>query len=77
MLIHQESMNKTGKGKGGGTGVDETGNLDENFLRWVWQQMLQVVHIIHEERIIHADLKPANFLFVEVSSIINECVLFT
>lgn len=26
--------------------------------------MLQAVHAIHEERIIHSDLKPANFLFV-------------
>jgi serine/threonine protein kinase len=28
------------------------------------QQMLRAVHSIHEERIIHGDLKPANFLFV-------------
>ena len=27
--------------------------------------MLQAVHSIHEERIIHSDLKPANFLVVE------------
>jgi tRNA A-37 threonylcarbamoyl transferase component Bud32 len=38
--------------------------LDENFLRVLWTQMLQAVHAIHTERIIHGDLKPANFLFV-------------
>ncbi len=27
--------------------------------------MLSAVHCIHEERIIHGDLKPANFLFVK------------
>ena len=30
-----------------------------------WQQMLEAVHTIHEERIVHGDLKPANFLFVQ------------
>lgn len=30
-----------------------------------WQQMLEAVHTIHEERIVHSDLKPANFLIVE------------
>lgn len=28
-------------------------------------QMLEAVQTIHEQRIIHGDLKPANFLFVE------------
>ena len=36
-----------------------------NFVRLTWQQMLTAVHCIHEERIIHGDLKPANFLFVK------------
>ena len=35
-----------------------------NFIRLTWHQMLNAVHCIHEERIIHSDLKPANFLFV-------------
>jgi serine/threonine-protein kinase TTK/MPS1 len=26
--------------------------------------MLEAVHAIHEERVVHSDLKPANFLFV-------------
>lgn len=38
--------------------------LNMNFIRLTWQQMLSAVHCIHEERIIHGDLKPANFLFV-------------
>ena len=38
--------------------------LDMNFIRLTWQQMLIAVHSIHEARIIHGDLKPANFLFV-------------
>ncbi|KAK9842292.1 hypothetical protein WJX81_004955 [Elliptochloris bilobata] len=38
---------------------------DENFIRLYWQQMLQAVHTIHEARIVHSDLKPANFLVVE------------
>ena len=39
--------------------------LDINFVRLTWQQMLKAVHFIHEERIVHGDLKPANFLFVK------------
>jgi serine/threonine-protein kinase TTK/MPS1 len=39
-------------------------SLNMNFIRLTWQQMLTAVHAIHEERIIHSDLKPANFLFV-------------
>jgi len=38
--------------------------LNMNFIKLTWQQMLHAVDSIHEERIIHSDLKPANFLFV-------------
>jgi len=38
--------------------------LNENYIRLYWQQMLEAVQTIHEERIIHSDLKPANFLCV-------------
>ena len=27
--------------------------------------MLQAVHVIHEEKIVHSDLKPANFVIVK------------
>lgn len=39
--------------------------INHNFKRVYWQQMLEAVHTIHEARIIHGDLKPANFLIVE------------
>ncbi|EFN53107.1 hypothetical protein CHLNCDRAFT_10750, partial [Chlorella variabilis] len=39
--------------------------IDENFIRLYWEQMLQAVDTIHRERIVHSDLKPANFLVVE------------
>ncbi|KAI4320512.1 hypothetical protein MLD38_033984 [Melastoma candidum] len=41
--------------------------IDENWLRFYWQQILQAVRTIHEERIVHSDLKPANFLLVKGS----------
>ncbi|KAJ0241467.1 Serine/threonine-protein kinase MPS1 [Hirschfeldia incana] len=43
-------------------GSDRT--IDENWLRFYWQQILQAVNTIHDERIVHSDLKPANFLLV-------------
>ncbi|XP_057444021.1 serine/threonine-protein kinase MPS1 isoform X2 [Lotus japonicus] len=46
-------------------GYKET--IDENWLRFYWQQILQAVNTIHEERIVHSDLKPANFLLVKGS----------
>ncbi|XP_041013450.1 serine/threonine-protein kinase MPS1 isoform X4 [Juglans microcarpa x Juglans regia] len=44
-------------------GTNQT--IDENWLRFYWQQILQAVNTIHEERIVHSDLKPANFLLVK------------
>ncbi|KAH6782727.1 putative protein kinase 1 [Perilla frutescens var. frutescens] len=46
-------------------GSDAT--IDENWLRFYWQQILLAVSTIHEERIVHSDLKPANFLLVRGS----------
>jgi Protein kinase domain len=48
-------------------GPDNIRPLNINFVKWMWYQMLNAVHSIHEERIIHGDLKPANFLFVKGS----------
>lgn len=40
-------------------------NLNPFFTRMVWQEMLEAVDYIHENRIVHGDLKPANFVFVK------------
>ncbi|KAG4306210.1 hypothetical protein PORY_000198, partial [Pneumocystis oryctolagi] len=41
--------------------------LDINFVRLYWDQMLQAVQAVHDQKIVHSDLKPANFLLVEGS----------
>nr|GMD81904.1 serine/threonine-protein kinase mph1 isoform X1 [Ipomoea batatas] len=46
---------------------DCNATIDENWLRFYWQQVLLAVNTIHEERIVHSDLKPANFLLVRGS----------
>jgi len=33
-----------------------------NYIRVYWQQMLSAVNTIHNNRIVHGDLKPANFV---------------
>lgn len=48
-------------------GIGSLSPLNMNFIRLTWQQMLNAVYCIHEARIIHGDLKPANFLFVRGS----------
>lgn len=37
---------------------------EANFIRMTWMSMLEAVESLHEKRIVHGDLKPANFLFV-------------
>ncbi|EAU86010.2 other/TTK protein kinase [Coprinopsis cinerea okayama7 len=39
--------------------------LNMVWVSYYWQQMLQAVHVIHEEKIVHSDLKPANFVLVK------------
>lgn len=39
--------------------------LNPFFARMVWQEMLEAVDHIHQNRIVHGDLKPANFVFVK------------
>ncbi|CAI5461802.1 unnamed protein product [Closterium sp. Yama58-4] len=39
--------------------------IDETVLRHFWRDMLRAVETIHAARIVHADLKPANFLIIE------------
>jgi serine/threonine protein kinase len=40
--------------------------FNHNFVGMYWQQMLSAVHQLHEMRVVHSDLKPANFLSVQV-----------
>lgn len=56
-VIQQQTLSRNKDGR-------NRSSLDMNFIRLTWQQMLKAVHSVHEERIIHGDLKPANFLFV-------------
>jgi Protein kinase domain len=57
-VLQQQAVNAVTKSPG------QRPQLNMNFIRLTWHQMLNAVHCIHEERIIHGDLKPANFLFV-------------
>lgn len=41
-----------------------SGGIDANFVRYMWQQMLRAVQTVHAAKIVHCDLKPANFLLV-------------
>ncbi|KAI1300844.1 Dual-specificity kinase, spindle pole body (SPB) duplication and spindle checkpoint function [Mortierella claussenii] len=41
--------------------------FDIHFIGLYWRQMLEAVQVIHDEKIVHSDLKPANFLMVEGS----------
>jgi hypothetical protein len=50
---------------------NEKGYVEGNFARLAWQQMLEAVQTIHEERIVHGDLKPANFLFVRAGVLVS------
>ena len=35
------------------------------YMRMVWERMLLAVDFLHQQRIVHGDLKPANFVFVK------------
>ena len=36
---------------------------DPHFSRYVWRAMVEAVAYMHEQRVVHGDLKPANFVF--------------
>ena len=39
-------------------------NIPIKTVKQYWEQMLKAVKVVHDRDIVHADLKPANFLFV-------------
>jgi len=41
--------------------------LDFHIIKTYWKQILEAVKELHEERIVHGDLKPGNFLFIKNS----------
>jgi serine/threonine-protein kinase TTK/MPS1 len=45
--------------------LDSERNLTLGDIQIIWRQILEAVHMIHNERIVHSDLKPSNFLLVE------------
>lgn len=44
--------------------IAQTEPMGVDKIRYYWRQMLEAVQVIHDERIVHGDLKPANFLLV-------------
>lgn len=43
----------------------EGAKFDPTFTRFYWKEMLECVQAVHDEDIVHSDLKPANFLLVQ------------
>lgn len=42
----------------------EGSKLSPHMIRFYWQEMVKVVHEIHQRHIVHSDLKPVNFILV-------------
>ena len=42
-----------------------------NILRYLWECMLEAVAQVHRLRLIHADIKPANFLLARTSCLLS------
>ncbi len=43
---------------------NKNGTISEGMRMFYWEEMLQAVHVLHKEGIVHSDLKPPNFLLV-------------
>jgi serine/threonine-protein kinase TTK/MPS1 len=63
--VLQQQQQLVASSSSDGSSSSSRRQLNMNFIRLTWQQMLSAVHCIHEAKIIHGDLKPANFLFVK------------
>jgi serine/threonine protein kinase len=46
---------------------DGASGLDEVTVRYIWREMLLCVNVCHEHHVIHLDIKPPNFVFVDGS----------
>ncbi|CAM1154309.1 TTK (predicted) [Pycnogonum litorale] len=44
--------------------LSTNGKIESHCLWFYWHCMIKAVQVIHEAGIIHSDLKPANFIFV-------------
>ena len=44
--------------------VSKDQELTDAKTKFYWEEMLETVDVVHQEKIIHSDLKPANFLIV-------------
>lgn len=44
---------------------ERSGSIDGIFIKFYWRGMVQAVNDIHQHGIIHADLKPVNFILVK------------
>ncbi len=42
----------------------QKGGLEMCYIRVYWKEMLEAVKVVHKHRIVHSDLKPANFILV-------------
>lgn len=62
--LRQTRKNEAASRQPGAGNANLYPQIDENHLRLYFQQMLGAVQCIHNHRIIHGDLKPANFLSV-------------
>jgi|TARA_B110000977_G_scaffold172114_1_gene224246 serine/threonine-protein kinase TTK/MPS1 len=65
LLSKREKQAAAKNAAGGGGGSRRGAMIDDNFLRLYFEQMVEAVGTIHTQKIVHSDLKPANFLFVE------------